>query len=263
SIIIRRVGTRSAEDRRRLGSIPGPNKLSESLIYFTSVQGTKHPSMKRPFPGFLEGRAASPNFGWSGGPEFEKLASDLSGIRNTFYRFELLWELLRQASLHNEAVQDSWTALYCGLGCRIRARPPGKAGSREGWMFMVRIGNWPTKYVVTSRMNPAKTTRSVRFSFRTFTTSRSKAARSFPKGRWSITTAGTSAFFARARTGAPGTLHTRTTRSAARSPRSRASTRLWKSVPLPDASTPTRRRAIGSPQCLNSRVPVKTMAIPN
>src|SRR5437773_2345594 len=34
-------------------------------------------------------------------------------------------------------------------------------------------------------------------------------------------------------------------------------------LPLPDASTPTRRRAIGSPQCLNSRVPVKTMAIPN
>src|SRR5439155_18641125 len=103
--------------RRRLGSIPGPNKLSESLIYFTSVQGTKHPSMKRPCSGFLEGRAASPNFGWSGGPEFEKLASDLSGIRKTFYRFELLWELLRQASLHNEAVQDSWTALYFGLGC--------------------------------------------------------------------------------------------------------------------------------------------------
>src|SRR5437773_12004866 len=69
---------------------------------------------------------------------------------------------------------------------------PGKAGSREGWMFMIRMGNWPMKYVVTSRMNPAKTTRSVRFSFRTFTTSRSKAARSFPKGRWSITTAGTS-----------------------------------------------------------------------
>src|SRR5207253_4751471 len=105
-------------------SIPGPNKLSERLIYLTSVQRTKQPSMKRPFPGFLEGRAASPNFGWSGDPEFEKLASDLSGIRKTFYRFELLWELLRQASLHNEAVQDSWTALYFGLGCRIRARPP-------------------------------------------------------------------------------------------------------------------------------------------
>src|SRR3989440_12016081 len=44
----------------------GPNKLSESLIYFTSVQGTKHPSMKRPFPGFLEGQAASPILG---GPE--------------------------------------------------------------------------------------------------------------------------------------------------------------------------------------------------
>src|SRR5256884_6412060 len=73
--------------------------------------------MKRPFPGFLEGRAASPNFGWSGGPEFEKLASDLSGIRKTFYRFELLWELLRQASLHNEAVQDSWTALFSRADC--------------------------------------------------------------------------------------------------------------------------------------------------
>jgi len=66
-------------------------------------------------PCFLEGKAASPSFhGPSGAPEFEKLAPDLSEIRKTFYRFELLWELLRQASLHNEAVQVSWTALYFG-----------------------------------------------------------------------------------------------------------------------------------------------------
>src|SRR5438309_8275866 len=77
--------------------------------------------MTRQFP--ISRRAGRPDlfFQRSGGLEFEKLVSDLSGIRKTFYRFELLWELLRQASLHNEAVQDSWTALYFGwdVGSRL------------------------------------------------------------------------------------------------------------------------------------------------
>src|SRR6266566_7004730 len=121
--IIRRVGARSAEGRRRPGWIPGPNKLPESLIYFTSVEGSQASLHDEAVPRFSR-RAGGLTYFWrSGGPEFEKLVSDLSGIRKTFYRFELLWEVLRQASLHNEAVQDSWTALYFGLGFRIRARP--------------------------------------------------------------------------------------------------------------------------------------------
>src|SRR3990170_2129188 len=86
-------------------------------------------------------------------------------------------------------------------------------------MFMILPGNAPMNCSVTRRMNPANTTRSTRLSFRTFTSSVSNATRSFPYARWSTTTAGTPAFFARSRTGAPGTLHTRTARSTSRSPR--------------------------------------------
>src|SRR6266508_280058 len=54
------------------------------------------------------------------------------------------------------------------------------------------------------------------------------------------------ASFARSRTGAPGTLQITIAMSADSSFRSRASTRLWKSVPRPDARTPTRTFGIES-----------------
>src|SRR2546422_5317689 len=121
---------------------------------------------------------------------------------------------------------------------------PGNAGSREGWTLMIRSGNSFTKYPVMRRMNPANTTRSTRCFRRTFTTSRSKASRSFPNSLWSITTAGIPCPSALAITGAPGTLQISTARFTSRSPRARASTRLWKSVPRPDARTPTFMRAM-------------------
>src|SRR5437773_3780220 len=93
-------------------------------------------------------------------------------------------------------------------------------------------------------MNPARTTRSTRCFRSTWTTSRSNASRSFPKRVWSVTTAATPCFSARATTGAPGTLETRTATSAPSVPRSFASTRLSKSVPRPDARTPTLIRAM-------------------
>src|SRR2546425_6342019 len=93
-------------------------------------------------------------------------------------------------------------------------------------------------------MNPARTTRSTACFRRALTTSRSNASRSFPNSLWSITIAGIRCLSARPITGAPGTLQTRTARFTSRSPRSRASTRLWKSVPLPDARMPTLNRAI-------------------
>src|SRR2546423_12351763 len=102
-----------------------PNMFCESLKYF-SLMNRNRPSRTNAVLIFSKGgEGASPLLlRWSEDARFEKLTTVLSRIRKTFYRFELLWELLRQASLHNEAVQDSWTALYFGLGCRIRARPP-------------------------------------------------------------------------------------------------------------------------------------------
>src|SRR2546423_5920469 len=104
-----------------------PNMFCESLKYF-SLMNRNRPSRTNAVLIFSEGgrRAFPPLLGGSEDARFEKLTTVLSRIRKTFYRFELLWELLRQASLHNEAVQDSWTALFSRVD-----RPHSRLG--HGW----------------------------------------------------------------------------------------------------------------------------------